>query len=278
MDSPSAPCSFTGDDNTYGLGIRTGIYLQWLTSVIAFTTGPPGEIESIRGANNAFQIAMLAGLMYTTVSRLPYAAEIYIELLLCMGGICASAGFPRTELAAGATTAGDLLRLILTTSICAYGCWFTFAGMDQHMTPPPPSCHVYIFFFSRLDLYGKFRTFLKAVFSIGLFFSVLLLIENVVYLWQRFRSWYKTDWRSLPRRNTELGSVKEEGWRKILPPLCTIISGCLFALSVELTLQWNTIDSVHSWGSTGQIFPLVAALCTFLRLLFKLVRGYWVCE
>ncbi|RPB26915.1 hypothetical protein L211DRAFT_753567, partial [Terfezia boudieri ATCC MYA-4762] len=52
---------FTGDADTYGLGIRIGLYFQWITSSIAYSF-VPSEAITMRGVNNCFQAAMFAGL------------------------------------------------------------------------------------------------------------------------------------------------------------------------------------------------------------------------
>jgi hypothetical protein len=57
---PTAQCGFQGDDNTYGLGIRIGIYLQWVTSAIAYTFLPE-EGATMRGVNLCFLLSNFAG-------------------------------------------------------------------------------------------------------------------------------------------------------------------------------------------------------------------------
>jgi hypothetical protein len=63
--SATSTCGFKGDDNTYGLGIRLGVYIQWIISSIAYNF-IPGEAVTMRGVNTCFTLANFAG------SWLPY--------------------------------------------------------------------------------------------------------------------------------------------------------------------------------------------------------------
>ncbi len=78
MDSQ---CGFDGNSNIYGLVVRVGIYLQWLTSMISETLVLQA-VESTREANATYQIAMLAGLVQITITDSDtIAIEGYITLL-----------------------------------------------------------------------------------------------------------------------------------------------------------------------------------------------------
>jgi hypothetical protein len=59
-NSTTPSCGFAGDDNTYGLGIRIGVYLQWICSSIAYNFVPE-EAVTMRGVNTCFTISNFAG-------------------------------------------------------------------------------------------------------------------------------------------------------------------------------------------------------------------------
>lgn len=60
-------CQFSGDEDMYGLGIRIGYYIQWVATVFgAYFT--PKIVSGAFEANAIFNIGMLAGLIFTTVS------------------------------------------------------------------------------------------------------------------------------------------------------------------------------------------------------------------
>ena len=41
-------CSFEGDDNLYGLGVRIGSYLQWLTVGLAYNFAPKKTVGLVK--------------------------------------------------------------------------------------------------------------------------------------------------------------------------------------------------------------------------------------
>jgi hypothetical protein len=79
---------FDGDDNLYGLGIRLGIYIQWMTTGLALIFVPE-EACSMRDVNDSefsaahtpriislspttllgFRLAMFIALVWATISR-----------------------------------------------------------------------------------------------------------------------------------------------------------------------------------------------------------------
>ena len=75
LDSPfsdseaNLPCGFLGDNNTYGLGIRLGIYLQWLMLMIA-SSFVPEEAVNMRQVNNFFTLSNLIGARIQTIVTL----------------------------------------------------------------------------------------------------------------------------------------------------------------------------------------------------------------
>ncbi|KAF8428696.1 hypothetical protein EV426DRAFT_571309 [Tirmania nivea] len=191
-------CSgFEGDEDTYGLGIRIGLYFQWITSSIAYNF-VPSEAIMMRGINNCFQAAMFAGLLFVTIDKGSHgklhAVEAYLMLIFCMGGVCsgnlvddvqddgledgrgiggegglgatvtAERGWVKTGYAYLETsTLGGYVRLLLACGFIAYGLWFVFVGMDEMLDAFPNDCR-YAFFLARVDLSGSFRKFLKALF------------------------------------------------------------------------------------------------------------------
>jgi len=156
-DNSTQGClGFQGNSDTYGLGIRIGLYFQWATSSIAYTFVRE-EAVTMRGVNNCFQLAMFAGLLYLTITlgEQLHAVEAYLMLVFCMGGVCTGTsnsdddgddhnnttrnGVDRIVHRGyeffDTSTLGAFIRLMLTMGFIAYGLWFVFHGMD-HMQPP----------------------------------------------------------------------------------------------------------------------------------------------
>ncbi|RPB11479.1 hypothetical protein P167DRAFT_536632 [Morchella conica CCBAS932] len=268
-------CGFDGDDNTYGLGIRIGVYLQWVTSAIAYGFLPT-EAQGVRGVNSCFQAAMFAGLLFITITKGSglYAVEAYMMLIFCMGGVCsgdakADGGIFKAKQFAyhKASNIGGLIRFVLSTGFCVYGLWFFFTGMD-HMRHPP--CSTWAYFFAKVNLYTWLRTFMKIV------FVLMGIIHSIVIFWPIANKLCCTP--STSHDDTVFGAQSEsepedtsrsKAEKGLEGTSMVILSGSLisFMLTVELMIRWNHIRGVNELGSTGQLLPLIMAIGSFIRVL-----------
>ncbi|KAL7268098.1 hypothetical protein RUND412_009292 [Rhizina undulata] len=71
-------CGSKGDGEIYGLGIRIGFYLQWISFCLAEMFYPEEQI-SLLEVNNCFLGSMLVGLIYRTINNSElYAAEAFL--------------------------------------------------------------------------------------------------------------------------------------------------------------------------------------------------------
>jgi hypothetical protein len=77
-------CEISGNSDMYGLGIRIGFYVQWLSSPISAWIAPE-ETSGLRTANAFFVSATFLGLIIETALNHLDVAEIYIILLLGFG-------------------------------------------------------------------------------------------------------------------------------------------------------------------------------------------------
>lgn len=77
-------CEVSGNSDMYGLGIRIGFYLQWMSSPAAAWIAP-GETSSLRTANAFFVSATFIGLSIETALDHLDVVEIYVILLLGFG-------------------------------------------------------------------------------------------------------------------------------------------------------------------------------------------------
>jgi len=75
LTSAIETCGFQGDDNTYGLGIRLGLYLQWLTTSLA-NNFEPNEAINMRDINTCASSFVLYTLPRTDSSMLAFRLPI----------------------------------------------------------------------------------------------------------------------------------------------------------------------------------------------------------
>ncbi|KAH8629343.1 hypothetical protein IG631_16600 [Alternaria alternata] len=77
-------CELSGNSDMYGLGIRIGSYLQWLSLLIA-ARYVPSELPGLRTSNAFFTSATFIGLVVETALKDIEITEIYITMLLVFG-------------------------------------------------------------------------------------------------------------------------------------------------------------------------------------------------
>jgi hypothetical protein len=77
-------CEFSGNSDMYGLGIRIGSYLQWLSLLVA-ACYVPSELPGLRTSNAFLTSATFIGLVVETALKDLDVTEIYITMLLVFG-------------------------------------------------------------------------------------------------------------------------------------------------------------------------------------------------
>lgn len=281
----------------YGLGIRLGFYFQWITTSLA-NNFLPEEAITMRGINNAFQLSVLVGLIYLTRtgssghSATVFAVEIFIVMILCLGGVCSGRGNGNAvdvvidgelhESAATTTYAehrvtaiGRIIQFCLGAALQLYALWFVYVGMDAMAHPP---CSRWVFFFAKVDLYGWYRTFLKVMFTLSAVAVAIILYRTLRCFvavghhvgfgkslamtlgFGEERPWWPTrenDGATVASRITTLKSMSVS---LDLP---------FFVVFTEMTIKWNHIDGLGRIGSTGQLLPLVVGLSNLVKVLYK---------
>lgn len=141
---------FEGNADLYGLGIRAGIYLQWITSLLANNL-LPGERKQLQ---NVYLVSSLAICIATIVSSfaVPCMFSIEIEILYWMywgGVLCVCISSPNLlRLGSKSTWIGlDWITAIQFTMhilMVYHGIWFVWYAYDQFFSRMP--CGTYHFF------------------------------------------------------------------------------------------------------------------------------------
>jgi hypothetical protein len=81
-DHPLWGCSFEGNFDLYGLGIRLGVYLQLLSTVLANSFLPDSVSEDARNTNTIIMIAVFAGMATATFQGNMNSVEIFVMIML----------------------------------------------------------------------------------------------------------------------------------------------------------------------------------------------------
>lgn len=81
--APLCP-GFDGNSDFYGLGIRLGVYLQWLASWLTNTLSP-NDAGPSHDVNSIFVLAIVVAIITSIVGDRIKPVEVYVMLLICFG-------------------------------------------------------------------------------------------------------------------------------------------------------------------------------------------------
>ena len=179
-------CAIKGNSDFYGLGIRIGIYLQWITSFLA-NHFVPDSIDSHLETNTIFLLALFIATVFATARRTIQSAEIVVLLQLCFGflfSILSVWGIrTRRRMHEGQKEErirfpllGAFFRLTLATAMCAFGLWFWFHGASLHHQHS--GCPDFAFLFARVDIANRARVFFQIQFIVFLIGYGLLFVRQ----------------------------------------------------------------------------------------------------
>jgi hypothetical protein len=269
QSSSIAECGFEGNPDFYGLGIRIGIYLQWITAFLAnhfSEEAIDGNLET----NTIFLLALFIATIVTTVKAQVHTAELTVLLHLSFGFLFSilSIWGHRVRLKGlddkkiRFPLIGSFFRLTLSTAVSAYALWFWFSDGRLHLRPS--TCADYTFFFTKLDMAGGARTFFEiqtslvlAVFSI-LFVRELLMIvcffgfmcvQTIIIsglaVW--FGAGRSAEEREAGRQRRKLlkaGEISEEERKKMRGKALVLDGG---PSSLVLLKQWYRLSFAMGW-------------------------------
>ncbi|KAH7333171.1 hypothetical protein BKA65DRAFT_507317 [Rhexocercosporidium sp. MPI-PUGE-AT-0058] len=271
-----AICTFSGNADMYGLGIRIGFYLQWFGTILA-TWVARKEVTSMRLSTSFFVAATFLALMIQTDRDNLRPVEIYIVLLLTFGGYLHFVPLYVWRLLVGCdpdldptrhprVRAGKLfsrLNFFLLVIMCIFQLWFWIGKVPSLARD---RCTEFGFLFARVRL--NQRGF--AVVNVVLYFLLLLFCLGILGITIGKR------WGYLRRK--KVGVLEHRRVRKTaLQELQTFINITVVSIVVaatELTIAWNRIEDVNDIASAGQTIPLIIGIGQIVRVLYvMLVTG-----
>src|SRR5436305_7407604 len=94
-------CGFVGNPDLYGIGIRVGVYAQWLSALLANHFLSHSR-EDVHSAYFLFSFALIITAVVITANHGGYCVfivEIYVLVSLFLGGYCSVHLFPVKKLA-----------------------------------------------------------------------------------------------------------------------------------------------------------------------------------
>ncbi|RYO54514.1 hypothetical protein AA0116_g10068 [Alternaria tenuissima] len=284
-----ATCEVSGTSDMYGLGIRVGFYLQWMSSP-ATAWIAPGETNSLRTANAFFISATFIGLIIETALNHLDVVEIYVILLLGFGAQYSwlittlwrvathfNAGWDPTRHMRAPIPSTMYWFLYNTVQIAQiiFQLWFWLYKIPRTNN----ECARFGFAFFKVKLTSNgFRIFNVVV-------MVVLLVLMVVFFALHFRQLWREGRLPLsPLTAMTMSEIQEKREQDRVPEkrekvLCIIdtvyrvISIAMVILATELTITWNKIQGVNDTKSVGQLIPLMIGVGGIGHVVLAVIRG-----
>lgn len=145
-------CGFEGNSDIYGLGIRLGLYLQWLSAYLTRHLLPEA-VPDLAGVTFIFEFALLVAALVLSKSTIEtYATELVILIAMLLADtwlVHVPIYFPCHSCQQRPTfsVAGIFARNLMMIAIAVFAIWFAVSGYDLYRRDP---CGTYLFFFVRL--------------------------------------------------------------------------------------------------------------------------------
>lgn len=243
------PCGFQGNNDAYGLGIRLGIYLQWLIAAASSFFLQDGG-RSVVGISNCYRLAMFIGLLFITIKHGSdlQASEAAVMFLLGAGGAFTTVRAPDLHSGRASTAAvGAAVQVLIRLALGAYAVWFFSTGMDGMRHPP---CSAFGFLIVKVDLYGWARILFNTIAACHIFVNVCILMSSCL----------------VPATRPTAPKPASTNYKAFAAGIAVL---SVFVTAVELLIRWNHIQGVHQIDSTGQLLPLVVSLGTLVSLIWR---------
>ncbi|KAI3572871.1 hypothetical protein IWW34DRAFT_707869 [Fusarium oxysporum f. sp. albedinis] len=246
-------CPFPGNSDLYGIGIRIGFYLQWVSTLLT-TIFMPTEENVLRILNLLIQSAVLLGLVLLTKEHEIHTIEPVITIWLLFGALSSLSGSGMNPLA----RFSGFFRVIIYSAVAGYACWFWFVGLDE-LLKKGLNCEI-VAFFGGVPIDGPFRTFNKVASILGGIICIAFLLWSLVIL---------------HRRITETSSIAQTARTATTRVELLVLSSSIIALSiaaVEYLITANRITDIDNISSVGQLIPLISGIFGLIEVFFTILR------
>ncbi|KAF2108511.1 hypothetical protein BDV96DRAFT_605573 [Lophiotrema nucula] len=264
-------CTFVGNADMYGLGIRLGYYLQWHGSLLAAWVCRR-EVPALRITNIFFVAStFLALVVQVSKGKDLQVVEIYITLLFTFGSslqllpvllwrlvTCCNpmrdpSRFPKTKPPSAVFTACYNLLLI---AVLTFQIWFWISKVPVLDTL---ACKQFGFLFTRIQLRSR------AFGIVNVVLSAVLLALLVGYA---AAGLYQTQTKKLAIISKSDFSPRMIKAYTILNSVSKFIVASTIVIATELCIKWNRITGVNDINSAGQMIPLVIGVGSVVRILY----------
>ncbi|KAI2626758.1 hypothetical protein GGR54DRAFT_485040 [Hypoxylon sp. NC1633] len=278
-DDENPSCAIAGNPDLYGLGVRLGLYLQFIALVLA-RPSVRLAFKAINSSTIAFILANFIVLVRESSKETLKAPEAYLLFFLLVPQLTVNA--IGSDLWRGSPDPRGFIAVLLWGAFCGYYTWFWWIGLD--VIPIAGCGEEYGFFFTKVSLRGWFRTFNKAIWVISdIALGVLILSLPVqLLIWYSMRREIREAQRvheaqQVPRPRGERFRINNI-IQHIVLQFWSFLPFIIFVTGAEVTIRYNNIEGVNTVDTASQLVPLVLALGLLAHIIakttMKFVHGF----
>ncbi|EWC46193.1 hypothetical protein DRE_04571 [Drechslerella stenobrocha 248] len=278
MTPTGAECFLMGNPSLYPMGLRVGVYFQWIATIFA-NFFVPSMAPSMRIMNTLFQLAIFSGLSYeiTNMQALD-GIEAFILLTLCVGSITSLITSPNMDVRV--TRVGSIGRLLIFLAVFMFGAWYWFTGY-KFVAITKCTQEIQFLFFWRVHLYHWFMQFSQAVMIIGCLSIAGALGYELFFLIAIFRmQGPKPTINKILQGNlykdSLLGDVLQQekyAWVSGALLVVVIVVAAAFIVTVESALKYSNAYLTFDLGSPVELIPFIIGLFSVLKVLIGMGSG-----
>jgi len=273
-------CGFSGNSDLYGLGIRVGIFLQWLSSQIAVYFHLEGS-NDLSNAYVIFSVAIKIALFVLTFQESAYTLEVVVIIYMFFGGLLCVKGYRKRREQAAPTTWRMLLgnSTLITMSIYSSWFWITGRSSDRFVSTP---CGTMVFLFARIPArhFGRvsiFFTVLSIYLSAsGLSFAAMICKSTIIYI--RGKKTAQAPVEDLP---SDIVASIIKGLNDVAQPYLVVLLRyyCAISSSAASSARLEDIKPTHlvvsaNKGATAHIISLKPPLSSYNEIKRRLEELY----
>lgn len=190
-------CGFEGNSDIYGLGIRLGLYMQWLSAYFLRELFPE-SVTDLASVTFIFEFALFtAAVALTRENSETYSMEIMILVAMLMGDVWlvhVPISFPFHR-RSNATAAAVLARSLMIFAIAIFAVWFAATGSLHYRRDP---CGTYLFLFGKIRIESLNMAYIcfQAMTVVHLLVAVALCFYSLKPIHSTERAFLE-DWSSI---------------------------------------------------------------------------------
>jgi len=288
MGEQNTKCGFEGNPDLYGLGIRMGVYFQWVSALVIWRWWPQGRTE-LGGAYLVFLFALLVAMIVKTAQVDPtYSAEILILMYIIFGGVFTvmMIGLRKSHTQKVKKMQSSWVQVMVLFFILAaasiFCSWFWLSGIHHDFLDT--DCGTYGFLFTKVSLKNQHVT--KFFAALSIYLAILYVIASIYALGAFAAFLLRAPWLDrIIRKHEQEASVaadrsrvsarkrsarsQQDIFSSIVAPTANIVSLIYSVIGIEMTLHWNHVTGVYSINSVGQLIPFVIGLVGFIKVVYE---------